>query len=221
MCLPPDCLLVQGDEDRPDGRLCRCTWNFAFAAWGRPELLERRIDWHLLVGHGTRHRTPTALRWRPRARQAGPGTAGRAPRQRALLIGQQSHPLCLMERSTRGARRNGTRAAGGTLPRSGRGDGDVHSLLRRQYRRGPDLRAALVVVEHRDGPALARAPRPGAARVASDPRLPEPPYHEVGDYTAIATMPYLRRDDPLDAVRSWRRARHRADRRRHHGSHRP
>ena len=102
MCLPPDCLLVQGDEDRPDGRLCRCTWNFAFAAWGRPELLERRIDWHLLVGHGTRHRTPTALRWRPRARQAGPGTAGRAPRQRALLIWQQSHPLRLMERSTRG-----------------------------------------------------------------------------------------------------------------------
>ncbi|HEX6451677.1 MAG TPA: hypothetical protein VF060_19710 [Trebonia sp.] len=32
--------------------------------------------------------------------------------------------------------------------------------------------------------------------MASDPRLPEPPYHEVGDYTAIATMPYLRRDDP-------------------------
>jgi hypothetical protein len=46
--------------------------DFAFAACGRPELLERSIDWHLLVGYGTRHRTPTALRWRPRARQAGP-----------------------------------------------------------------------------------------------------------------------------------------------------
>lgn len=192
-------------------------WHAAhFAAWGRPELLERSMGWYLSVLDAARD---TARRLRHDGarwpKQVGPDGRESPSDIGALLIWQQPHPLYLLELLYRGG-------------------GDRRGLLERFAELVEDTAAFMVsFVEERDGVYHLPAPLVPAqefydARTTEDPtfelaywwwgleiaqrwrerlgrgrhahrqhvqdNLAAP--HRDGDvYTAIATEPYLRRDD--------------------------
>ncbi|XVQ15495.1 hypothetical protein ACQP1W_24075 [Spirillospora sp. CA-255316] len=79
-------------------------WHAAhFAAWGRPELLERSMEWYLSIldsARGTARRQRYAgARW---PKQVGPDGRESPNDIGALLIWQQPHPLYLLELLYRG-----------------------------------------------------------------------------------------------------------------------
>lgn len=194
-------------------------WHAAhFAAWGRPELLERSMDWYLSIldpARATARRQHYAgARW---PKQVGPDGRESPSDIGALLIWQQPHPLYLLE-----------------LLYRGRAAADRARLVAR-YAELVDATALFMAdfVENRDGRFHLPAPVVPAqetydARTTEDPTFElaywwwgleiaqrwrerrgqarheqwqaiqdglTVPHQEAGRYVAIATEPHLRRDD--------------------------
>jgi len=196
-------------------------WHAAhFATWGRPELLERGMDWYLSVldaaratARGQRH---AGARW---PKHVGPDGRESPSDIGALLVWQQPHPLYLLE----------------LLHRARRDDPAARDRLVSRFAEPVEETAAFMVsfVEERDGAYHLPAPLVPAqvfydARTTEDPtfelaywwwgleiaqrwrerlgvrrderlRLVQEgltaPWRSGGVYAAIATEPYLRRDD--------------------------
>ncbi|MGX9885536.1 hypothetical protein [Streptomyces sp. NPDC002276] len=194
-------------------------WHAAhFAAWGRPELLERSLPWYLSIldtARATARRQHyEGARW---PKHVGPDGRESPSDIGALLIWQQPHPLYLLE-----------------LLYRGRGTAEREQLLAR-YAELVEETALFMAsfVERRDDGCHLPAPLMPAqefytAAATEDPtfelaywwwgleiaqrwrerlgkerhkrwqRIQDgltPPHQDAGRYTAIATEPYLRRDD--------------------------
>jgi hypothetical protein len=194
-------------------------WHAAhFAAWGRPELLERSMGWYLTILDGAREtgrrQRYAGARW---PKQVGPDGRESPSDIGALLIWQQPHPLYLLE----------------LLYRS-RPEPERDRLVTR-FAELVEKTALFMAsfAEERDGAYHLPAPLVPAqefydARTTEDPtfelaywwwgleiaqrwreRLGRPrhrhwqhvqdnlvlPRQDAGVYSAIATEPYLRRDD--------------------------
>ncbi|MFI0350174.1 hypothetical protein [Actinomadura sp. 9N407] len=194
-------------------------WHAAhFAAWGRPELLERSMDWYLSILDSARdtarRQNYAGARW---PKHVGPDGRESPSDIGALLVWQQPHPLYLLEllyRSRTGRQREELAARFAELV-------EETALFMASF------------VEERDGAYHLPAPLVPAqefydATTTEDPtfelaywwwgleiaqrwrerlgrdrdehwrRVQDglvPPHIEDGRYTAIATEPYLRRDD--------------------------
>ncbi|WP_106401072.1 hypothetical protein [Actinocorallia populi] len=192
-------------------------WHTAhFAAWGRPELLERSMDWYLSILDSARETARrqhyAGARW---PKHVGPDGRESPSDIGALLIWQQPHPLYLLE----------------LLHRSGRHRDDLVPRFAELVEETALFMADFV--EERDGAYHLPAPLVPAqefydAKTTEDPtfelaywwwgleiaqlwreRLGKDrdehwqriqdglvkPHQREGLYTAIATEPYLRRDD--------------------------
>ncbi|MEU9406814.1 hypothetical protein AB0E08_14180 [Streptomyces sp. NPDC048281] len=162
-------------------------WHAAhFAAWGRPELLERSLDWYLSIlpeARATaRRQRYEGARW---PKQTGPDGRESPSDIGVFLLWQQPHPP-LPPRTA--APRPPRERPGAAFRRTRRGHRRVHGLLRRGARRhlppagaagprpgvlrrgdhrGPDLRTRLLVVGAGDRPALARARRTRAGQAVA------------------------------------------------------
>lgn len=194
-------------------------WHAAhFATWGRPELLERSMDWYLSIldaaRETARRQQYAGARW---PKQVGPDGRESPSDIGALLIWQQPHPLYLLELLHRS-----------TAP-------DKHEALLTRFAELVEETALFMAsfAEARDGRYHLPAPLVPAqefydATTTEDPtfelaywwwgleiaqqwreRLGRkrneqwqqvqdglvPPRQDAGVYSAIATEPYLRRDD--------------------------
>ncbi|MEE1800689.1 hypothetical protein PUR57_18765 [Streptomyces sp. JV176] len=194
-------------------------WHAAhFPAWGRPELLERGLDWYLSILDSARatarRQHYEGARW---PKHVGPDGRESPSDIGALLIWQQPHPLHLLELLHRGS------------------DASERDQLVSRYAELVEETALFMAsfVEYRDGRYHLPAPLVPAqefytAATTEDPTfelaywwwgleiaqrwrerlglqrheqwqqvqngLPSP-HQDGGRYTAIATEPYLRRDD--------------------------
>ncbi|GAA3219752.1 hypothetical protein [Actinocorallia longicatena] len=194
-------------------------WHAAhFAAWGRPELLERSMDWYLsIMGEAratARRQRYEGVRW---PKQVGPDGRESPSEIGAFLIWQQPHPLYLLELLYRRA----DAAAGEKL------------LLRFADLVAQTARFMASFAEERDGRFHLAAPLMPAQEFYTAGSTEDPtfelaywwwglevaqlwrerlglerdqglrrvqdglalPHRVDGVYSAIATEPYLRRDD--------------------------
>lgn len=180
-CLPPQESGLVANSWQGKFHLEMHWWHAAhFAAWGRPELLVRSMDWLSVHTRATaRRQSYEGARW---PKHVGPDGRESPSDIGALLVWQQPHPLYLLEllhrtlqedrRSelvTRFAEvveetarfmvsfveeRSGTYIARARDARAG--------VLRREEHRGPHVRTRLLVARVGDRPVVARAPGPGA-----------------------------------------------------------
>jgi hypothetical protein len=195
-------------------------WHAAhFAGWGRPELMERGVEWYLSVIGSARETAKRqrydGVRW---PKQVGPDGRDSPSDIGTLLIWQQPHPLYLLELLYRGS------------------DDTARTRLLERFADLVEETALFMVsfTEERDGTFHLPAPVMPAqefydAKTTEDPTfelaywwwgleiaqswrerrglareerwrrvqngLVTPHHDDDGVYTAIATEPYLRRDD--------------------------
>ncbi|GAA1614808.1 hypothetical protein [Actinoplanes couchii] len=184
-------------------------WHAAhFAAWGRPQLLEKSLDWYLSrldVARDTARRQHYAgARW---PKHVGPDGRESPSDIGSLLIWQQAHPLYLLELLHR-AGRDVTRFAELV---------DETATFMADFARDGHLSAPVMPAQEFYDAATTADPtfelaywwwgleiaqrwrdRAGQGRRADWQRVQDSlvrPRQSGGTYSAVATEPYLRRDD--------------------------